>query len=108
MELTYIGTLENGALRNARIKEIVAVDDYRLVSIDDGALGLILQVYIELEAELRYLDFDEMRDGDDDVIPTTLETCIRTSTHINIFVSVDTSTFTFKETELLTLDLFID
>lgn len=108
VNFTYYGLLTEGAVIGAKLEEIVSVDDYDVAAFDDAKIGLILQANTILDVRVRYLDEAELRDKDDDIIPTELETSSRTHARLKLYVSIDLRTLRFMETELLTHDVIVE
>jgi hypothetical protein len=108
VDFIYYGPLTDGAVSEAMLEEIVSIDDYDIAAFDGTKIGLILQANAVLSARVRYLDDDELRDKDDDIIPTELETWSRTHARLKLYVSVDLPTLRFKEAELLTRDVIVE
>ncbi|MBS7701576.1 MULTISPECIES: PIN domain-containing protein [unclassified Chelatococcus] len=108
VDFVYFGPLTEGCVPSAALDEIVSVDDYDVAAFDDNRIGLILQANAILDAKVRYLDEDELRDRDDDIIPTELETSVRTHALLKIYVSIDLPSLRFSETELLTRDVIVE
>ncbi|WP_442579332.1 PIN domain-containing protein [Mesorhizobium sp. ASY16-5R] len=108
VDFVYYGTLTEGAVRGAELEEIVSVDDYYVAAFDETKIGLIVQANVILNARVRYIDEEELRDKDDDVIPTASETWSRTHARLKLYISIDLSTLRFKETELLTRDVIVE
>ena len=79
-----------------------------MAAFDGNRIGLILQANAVLDAKVRYLDQEELRDKDDDIVPTELETTSRTHARLKIYVSIDLSSLCFSETELLTRDIIVE
>lgn len=104
----YYGLLTEGAVIGAKLEEIVSVDDYDVAAFDDAKIGLILQANTILDVRVRYLDEAELRDKDDDINPTELETSSRTRARLKLYVSIDLRTLRFMETELLTRDVIVE
>jgi hypothetical protein len=50
----------------------------------------------------------ELRDKDDDITPTELETWVHTHARLKIYVSIDLRTLRSMETELLTRDVIVE
>jgi hypothetical protein len=90
------------------LDEIVSVDGYDVAAFDDAKIGIILQANTILTVELRYVDETELRDKDDDIIPTELKTSVHTHARLKIYVSIDLRTLRFMETELLTRDVIVE
>ena len=108
IDFIYYGELAEGSVQEAKLAEIASLDDYSVVAFDGKQIGLILQVNVILDAIIRYLDEDELRDKDDDIILTDLKTSVRTRTRLKLFVSIDLADQRFRETELLTLDVVVE
>jgi hypothetical protein len=107
-----LGPLKDGAVSEAeaKLEEIVDIGDYYNIAAFDGTkIGVILQEMTNLELTVRYLDEEALRDNDDDIIPTELEswTSSHTQAQLKFYVSIDLSTLRFKETELLTRDIIV-
>lgn len=108
VNFTYYGPMTEGAVIGAKLEEIVSVDDYDVAAFDDSKIGLILQANTILDVRVRYMDEAELRDKDDDSIPTELETSSRTRARLKLYVSIDLRTLRFMETELLTHDVIVE
>lgn len=108
VDFTYFGSLTEGSVPSAALEEIISVDDYAVAAFDGNRIGLILQANAVLDAKVRYLDQEELRDKDDDIVPTELETTSRTHARLKIYVSIDLSSLCFSETELLTRDIIVE
>ena len=108
VDFTYYGDLPEGSVQEAKLEEIVSLDDYRVAAFDGKQIGLILQVNTILDATIRYLDEDKLRDKDDDIILTELRTSSRTHARLKLYVSINLADQRFKETELLTLDVIVE
>ena len=108
MDFTYYGLLTDGAVIGSKLEEIISVDDYDVAAFDDAKIGLILQANTILDGRVRYLDEAELRDKDDDIIPTELETSSRTRARLKLYVSIDLRSLRFMETELLTHDVIVE
>jgi hypothetical protein len=108
VDLIYYGPLTDGAVREAKLEEIVDIDDYDVAAFDGTKIGLILQASTILNARVRFLDEEALRDKDHDIIPTELETWSRTRARLKLYISVDLPTLRFKETELLTRDVIVE
>ncbi|UVK48152.1 hypothetical protein BPNPMPFG_007463 (plasmid) [Mesorhizobium sp. AR07] len=57
---------------------------------------------------MRYLDEAELRDKDDDIVPTELETSSRTRARLKLYASIGLRSLRFMETELLTHDVIVE
>jgi hypothetical protein len=108
LEFVYYGSLSDVSVLGAKLDEIVSVDGYDVAAIDDTKIGLILHANSILAARLRYVDEAELRDKDDDITPTELETWVHTHARLQIYVSIDLRTLRFMETELLTRDVIVE
>jgi len=108
VNFVYYGTLTDGSVNRATLEEIVNVDDYRVAAFDGMTLGLILHVNTILNATVDYIDEEELRDKDADIIPTQLERSSITRANLKIYVSIDLTTLRFTETELLTKDIIVE
>ncbi len=108
VDFTYYGDLPEGSVQGAKIEEIVSLDDYHVAAFDGKTIGLILQVNTILDATIRYLDEDELRDRDDDFVLTELKTSSRSHARLKLYVSINLADQRFKETELLTLDVIVE
>jgi hypothetical protein len=107
-DFIYYGQLSDGSVREAKLVEIVDIDDYDVAAFDGTKIGLILQASTILNARVRFLDEEALRDRDDDVIPTELETWSRSHARLKLYISVDLPTLRFKETELLTREVIVE
>lgn len=108
LDLVYYGPLTDGLAREPELAEIIEVEDYKLVAHDGDKLGLIVEVTCFVRATVEYLDADELREKDDDVLPTRLTTSTRVQARLSVFLSVDLKTMAFNESELLTKELLIE
>lgn len=108
VDFIYYGPLTEGSVRHAELDEIIDIDDYDVAAFDGAKIGIILQASIMLNAKVRYLDEEDLRDRDDDIVPTELETWSRNHVRLKLYVSVDIATMRFKETELLTRDVLVE
>ena len=108
MDFTYYGLLTDGAVIGSKLEEIISVDDYDVAAFDETKIGLILHANTILDVRVRYLDEAELRDKDDDIIPTELETSSRTHARLKLYVSIDLRSLRFMETELLTHDVIVE
>lgn len=108
VDFAYHGSLSDVSVLGGALDEIVSVDGYDVAAFDDAKIGLILHANTILAVRLRYLDEAELRDKDDDIIPTELETSVRTHARLKIYVSIDLRTLRFMETELLTRSAIVE
>jgi hypothetical protein len=108
VDFVYYGSLSDVSVLGAKLDEIVSVDGYDVAAFDDTKIGLILHANSILVARLRYVDETELRDKDDDITPTELETWVHTHARLKIYVSIDLRTLRFIETELLTRDAIVE
>ncbi|MEJ6784914.1 PIN domain-containing protein [Aminobacter sp. Piv2-1] len=108
LNFVYYGSLSDASVLEANLDEIVSVDGYDVAAIDDTKIGLILHANSILAVRVRYVDETELRDKDDDITPTELETWVHTHARLKIYVSIDLRTLRFKETELLTRDIIVE
>ncbi len=108
LDFAYYGTLSDVSVLGAQLEEIVSVDGYDVAAFDEARIGLILQANTILAVRLRYIDETELRDKDDDIIPTELETSVHTHARLKIYVSIDLRTSRFMESELLTRDVIVE
>lgn len=108
LDFAYYGSLSDVSVLGAQLDEIVSVDGYDVAAFDDAKIGLILHANTILAVRLRYVDETELRDKDDDIIPTELETTVRTHARLKIYVSIGLRTLRFMETELLTRDVSVE
>lgn len=108
IDFIYYGDLPKGNVQGAHLEEIVSLDEYSVAAFDGKQIGLILHVNTILDATIRYLDEDELRDKDDDIIPTELKTLVQTRARLKLFASINLADQRFKETELLTLDVVVE
>ncbi|WP_157096384.1 PIN domain-containing protein [Methylosinus sp. R-45379] len=108
LDFAYCGSLSDVSVLGAQLDEIVSVDGYDVAAFDDTKIGLILQANTVLAVRLHFVDETELRDKDDDIIPTEVETTIRTLVRLKIYVSIDLRTLRFMETELLTRDVIVE
>lgn len=108
VDFKYFGDLPDGSVQEAKLEEVVGLDEYRVAAFDGKQIGLIVQVVTVLNATVRYLDEDELRDKDDDIIPTELEISVRTHARLKLFVSINLADQRFTETELLTRDVIVE
>lgn len=108
VDFAYYGELPEGSVLEARLEEIVNLDEYRVAAFDGKQIGLILLVDAVLDASVRYLDEHELHDGDDQIVPTELSTSVRTRARLKLFVSINLADLQFKETELLTLNVIVE
>jgi hypothetical protein len=108
VDFVYYGSLSDVSVLGGELDEIVSVDGYDVAAFDDAKIGIILQANTILTVELRYVDETELRDKDDDIIPTELKTSVHTHARLKIYVSIDLRTLRFMETELLTRDVIVE
>jgi hypothetical protein len=108
VDFIYYGPLTDGAVSEATLEEIVSIDEYDVAAFDGTKIGFILHANVILNAKVRYRDEVELRDKDDDIIPTELDTWSRTHARLKLYVSVELSTQRFKENELLTRDVIVE
>lgn len=108
VDFIYYGDLPEGSVQGTKLEEIVSLDEYRVAAFDGKQIGLIVQVNTILDATIRYLDENELRDKDDDIVPTELETTVQTRARLKLFISINLADQRFKETELLTLDVIVE
>jgi hypothetical protein len=80
-----------------KLEEIVDIDDYDVAAFDGTKIGLILQASTILNARVRFLDEEVLRDRDDDVIPTELETWSLTRARLKLYISVDLPPFASRK-----------
>lgn len=107
VDFVYYGPLTDATVREATLREIIAVDDYSVAAFDGTKIGIILQAIAVLDVKVRFLDEEELRDRDDDIIPTELERWLHTDARLKVYISVDLATLLFKESELLTRDMVV-
>lgn len=108
VDFVYYGPLTDGNVVSTELNEIVSLDEYDVAAFDDSKIGLIIQVNATLDAKVRYFDEKELRDKDDDIIPTELETSSRIHARLKIYVSIDLRSLRFLESELLTRDIIVE
>ena len=108
VDFAYYGSLSDVSVLGAELDEIVSVDGYDVAAFDDAKIGLILLAITILAVQLRDLYETELRDKDDDIIPTVLETWAHTHARLKIYVSIDLGTLRFTESELLTRDVMVE
>lgn len=108
VDFAYYGPLAEVSVLQAKLEEIVSIDDYAVAALDEARIGLILHTNAIVDVRLRYIDQTELRDQNDDVIPTELETWVRTHAQLKIYVSIDLRTLRFIETELLTRNVIVE
>ena len=94
--------------RKPELEEILSIDDYRIVSFDENSLGLIMNAMCVLRVRIDYVDEKEIRDRDEDALPTELRTYSSVRCALKIFVSVNLATQKFNETELLTREVIVE
>jgi hypothetical protein len=108
VDFVYYGPLTDGSVVSAELEEIVSLDEYDVAAFDTSKVGLIIQVNAILDAKVRYLDKEELRDKDDDIRPTELETSSRIHARLKFYVSIDLRSLRFLESELLTRDIIVE
>ena len=108
VDFTYYGSLSDVSILGGELDEVISVDGYDVAAFDDTKIGLILQANTILTVRLHYVDETELRDKDDDIIPTESETSVHTHARLKVYVSIDLRTLRFMETELLTRDLIVE
>lgn len=108
VDFVYYGDLPEGSVHEARLGEIVNLDGFRVAAFDGKQIGLILHLDTILDATVRFLEDHEPRDGDDEIVPTEMNSSVQVRARLKLFVSIDLANLHFKETELLTLNVIVE